>query len=80
MKSSGYAEPNEFGGNGEDDMNESFKSEETRGVRFQKEGTEVNKEYVEGFSNLPKLSRTPNTTLTGIPGEFDEPGGEGESY
>ena len=42
-------------------MSESFKSEETRGVRFQKEGTEVNKEYVEGFSNLPKLSRTPNT-------------------
>jgi len=59
-------------------MSESFKSEETRGVRFQKEGTEVNKEYVEGFSNLPKLSRTPNTTLTGIPGEFDEPGGEGD--
>jgi hypothetical protein len=28
---------------------------------------------MEGFSNRPKLNRTPNSTLTGIPGEFDGP-------
>ena len=30
-------------------------------------------QYMEGFSNRPKLNRTPNSTLVGIPGEFDGP-------
>jgi len=47
-------------------------------VRFHSEdptkaATATDPNYIEGFSNGPKLNRTPNTTLVGIPGEFDPP-------
>jgi hypothetical protein len=48
--------------------------QEEVGVRFHKgDGTEKEPEYIEGFSNKPKLNRTPKTTLTMIPGEFEPP-------
>ncbi len=68
----GLAGPGEFdGGPGPSAGLPDGQESEVRGVRFHKgDGTETEPEYMEGFSNRPKLNRTPLTSLSTIPGEF----------
>ena len=68
----GLASPGEFDMAQESQQAPSFgeKSESEKvGVRYAK-ADGLKPDYIEGFSNKPKLNRTPQTGLYAAPGEF----------